>query len=189
MADIKITGLAALQRALNELPSKIERNIVRSALRAGGREFVKAAKAAVPVDSQDLKKSIRVSTSTRNGKPAAEVKAGNKKAFYAHMVEFGTARHLISATGGVEVKGKKGPKKLGIAATNKRIQRGVLAIGDKILGATVIHPGANAHPFMRPALDTAGPAAVQAFADQVRKRLTKEGINTPPVEVDDPEDT
>ena len=37
---------------------------------------------------------------------------------------------------------------------------------------------------MRTTLDTAAQAALQAFANQVRKRLTKQGIDTPDVTVE-----
>jgi len=38
----------------------------------------------------------------------------------------------------------------------------------------VEHPGAEQRPFMRPALDSASQAAVQATADYIRNRLAKE---------------
>lgn len=152
MSDLEVKGLADLQRALQDLPVKIERNVMRGAVNAGGQVFRKEARAGVPVKSGDLRNSIRVSVrvSTKAGRIDGTVKAGDRKAFYAHMVEFGTQRHVIKA--------RKG---------------GMLNIGGRLV-SQVDHPGARAKPFMRPAFDKAGQASITAFADYIRKRLPTE---------------
>ena len=152
MSDIEVKGLIELQRALQALPVRIEKNVMRGAVNAGGQVFRKEARANVPVKSGDLRKSIRVSVrvSTKAGVIDGTVKAGDRKAFYAHMVEFGTQRHIIKA--------RKG---------------GMLNIGGRLV-AQVDHPGARAKPFMRPAFDKGSNASVQAFADYIRKRLPLE---------------
>lgn len=155
MADQSILGGRELDAFLQSLPVKLERNILRSALRAGGNEFKAEAQANVPVKSGKLRKSVRVSTKSKGGKVSAHVKAGGKAAPHAQLVEFGTKPHKIA------------PKKAG-----------GLTIGGNIVSA-VDHPGAKPHPYMRVALDAKTGAAVQAVAQQVRKRLTKEGINVP----------
>lgn len=163
MLDVKIRGMAELDKALRELPNKMQRNIVRSALRAGAKVIEAEAKAQVPVKSGRLRDSIRASVRLQRGVPVATIKAGGSGkggAFYAHMVEFGTAAHFI--------KPKKA-KSLFIA--------GLLRDG-------VDHPGAKKTPFMRTALDTAAQAAILAFGEQVRKRLAKQGLDTPDLEVD-----
>jgi HK97 gp10 family phage protein len=160
MLDVKLKGFAELEKALNELPEKIERNIVRSALRQAAKVIEAEAKRQVPVRSGKLRDSIRVRFKLKNGRPMATVIAGGTKKgqpFYAHFVEFGAAAHVIKA--------KRGK---------------ALAIGGGTV-ERVEHPGARKHPFMRPALDVAAMAAVQAFGEQVKRRLTKEGINTPDV--------
>jgi len=102
MSELEVKGLADLQRALQDLPVRIERNVMRGAVNAGGQVFRKEARANVPVKSGDLRKSIRVSVrvSTKAGVIDGTVKAGDRKAFYAHMVEFGTQRHIIKARKG-----------------------------------------------------------------------------------------
>ena len=152
MSGLEVKGLADLQRALQDLPVKIERNVMRGAVNAGGQVFRKEARANVPVKSGDLRNSIRVSVrvSTKAGRVDGTVKAGDRKAFYAHMVEFGTQRHVIKA--------RKG---------------GMLNIGGRLV-SQVDHPGARAKPFMRPAFDKAGQASIAAFADYIRKRLPTE---------------
>ncbi len=155
MVEIAIKGLAELERALQQLPDKLERNVVRGALKAAGKPIADDAKARVAKISGDLRKSIRVSTRVVKGKPVAYVKAGSKEAFYAHMVEGGTTAHFIRP---------KHAKSLFIAG---------------LMRTEVSHPGARKRPFLRPAMDTQSGAAVQAFAAHVRARLTKEGINVP----------
>lgn len=155
MADQSILGGRELDAMLQSLPTKIEKNILRAALRAGVNEFKKEMQANVPVKNGKLKRSIKVSTKSKGGRVSAKVKAGGKAAPHAMLVEFGTKPHKIA------------PKKAG-----------GLLIGGNVVGA-VDHPGAKAHPFARPALDSKQGQAVAATGSKIRERLTKEGINTP----------
>lgn len=152
---INVKGLAQLQAALDSLPAKLERNIMRGALRAGANTLRDAAKANAPADTGALRDSIRTSTRVRRGVVVARVIAGgNKKGepFYAHMVEFGTAAHIV-----------KGPS----------------VLGGKLF-SNIEHPGARAKPFMRPALDNSAGAAVETARDYVRTRLRdKHGLDVP----------
>jgi HK97 gp10 family phage protein len=150
-----IVGGRELDAFLQTLPVKVERNILRAAMRAGANEFKKAAKQGVPVDDGDLERSIRVTTRSKNGTVYASLKAGGKKAPHWHWVEFGTAAHKIKAK-------------------NER----ALSFGG-VTVSEVDHPGAKPKPFMRPAFDSAAAAAIAASAAKIRERLTKEGINVP----------
>lgn len=164
---LNISGGEALAKALKTLPARIERNIMRSAMRAGARVLANEAKANVPIKEGDLRRSIRVTTNTRKGEVTARAVAGNRKeAFYAHMVEFGTVGHMIHAKPG---------KMLRFTARD----------GKTVETLRVLHPGARARPFMRPALDSKSNQAVAAIANHVRKRLTDNGINTPDLGSDD----
>lgn len=153
MAELQVKGLAELHKVLQSLPEELEKKVLRNALRAGANEFKKAAKAQVPVKSGALRKSIRVKTSARKGRwrLKATVVAGNAEAYYAHMVEFGTAAHMI--------KPAKAKSLFFLGQAREAVE----------------HPGAQAQPFMRPAFDSGSEAAINAFADSVRKRLGKEG--------------
>lgn len=152
MSELQVNGLLDLQRALQDLPLKIERNVMRGAVNAGGQVFRREARANVPIKSGDLRNSIRVSVRVQSkaGTVEGTVKAGNKRAFYAHMVEYGTQAHIIKA--------KRG---------------GMLRIGGKLI-AQVQHPGARAKPFMRPAFDAGAQKSVDAFAEYIRNRLPRE---------------
>lgn len=174
--DVQVRGLAELQRALDTLPAKIEANIMRGAVRAGTQVLAEAARANVPVRSGRLAESVRVGSvriDKRTGRVVGVVRAGKlvgskgkakdkfADVFYAHMVEYGTAAHIIKAPPGAKLN-----------------VRGIFL-------SSVEHPGAKKRPFMRPALDTHGRAAVEAIAAYIRKRLaTKHGIDVPDPDAD-----
>lgn len=155
MADQNIRGGRELAEFLSQLPAKLEQNIMRSALRAGATVIKKEAALNAPVDEGDLVRSIRVSGKARRGSITVSVKVGGKKAPHAMLVEYGTRPHKIE------------PK-----------DAAALAVGG-VAYRSVDHPGAQPKPFFRPALDSKSGAAIEAVAAQIRKRLTKEGINVP----------
>lgn len=156
--NVNITGGRELDAFLQTLSVKVERNILRSALRQGANEFKAAIKASITVaDGGDLARSVRVSTRAKGGTVYGYVKIGDKKAFYSRWIEFGVAAHGIKK-GAVRKAGK--------------LQTGIL------------HPGFSPKPYARPAFDSRSAAAVAAVAAQIRKRLTAEGINTPAPETE-----
>jgi len=181
MNNLNIKGGQELDKLLQTLPAKLERNILRSALAAGARVIAKEAKANAPVGRPSnvaaseyggypgaLRDSVRVTTGrTKTGGVYASVKAGGKTkkgadVFYAHIVEYGARRHVIKP------RAKK-----------------ALTIGGRFVGGEVDHPGVAPRPFMRPAVDARLPQALLAVTAQIRKRLAKEGIDVPaPIEGD-----
>ena len=85
--DIKVEGLAELQALLDELPAKIEANVVRGGLRQAAKVVEEEAKRLCPVGKTGaLQDSIRVSMRAKHGHISATVKAGGGKVFYAAMV-------------------------------------------------------------------------------------------------------
>lgn len=162
MSDTQVKGLAELQRALDQLPAKVEAAIMRAAVRAGAKVVAQAARANVHSVSGQLAASVRFGASPdkKAGKVVGYVRAGGRAgkkhpgAFYAHMVEHGTAAHVIR----VRPPGK------------------ALALGV----AEVQHPGARKAPFLRPAMDQQAFAALEAMREYIRKRLaTKHGLDVP----------
>ena len=150
MADIEVKGLADLDRYLKEFPAKLEAKILRGAMRAGSKVFLDLAKQKVPSKTGALRKSLRISTRLKQGRTSATVVAGDKVAFYAHMVEFGTARHWIK------------PSK----------RKSLFFAG--IMRETIDHPGARPQPFMRPAFDEGTQGAIEASRDYTARRIEKE---------------
>lgn len=165
MPEIKIEGLADLHKALQDLPGKIEGNIMRGALRAGQKVFQQAAQQAVPVEHGDLRKSIKIKfkgKSQKYGWVRMHLQAGDKTAWYAHLIEFGTASYYTGKGRTVGKPYKIKPKKA----------KGLFFGG--IQRAEVIHPGIHPKPFMRPALDANQSRALEATAEYIRRRLPLE---------------
>lgn len=151
-----VKGLADLDRLLQTLPVKMERNVVRGALRAGMRTVLPVARGNIRSVSGDLAASLRVGTRV----VGSEVKAYLvTKMFYAKFVEYGTKPHTITA------KNRKG-----------------LAFGGLVF-QSVEHPGARpaagGRGFLRSALDSQAWRAVLAAGDYMKLRLaTKHGLDT-----------
>ena len=175
-----VKGLSELSKFLEQLPTKIEKNIMRSALRAGAKVIATEVRANVPVSEPSsrnasryggyagaLRDSIRINTGfdPKLGVVASVAVGGQTKSartttYYAPWVEYGTAAHWIIAKG-----------------------QGSLSIGGFPV-QRVMHPGAAPKPFVRPALDATASAAVVAVGQGIKKRLTKEGIDTAHVEIE-----
>src|SRR3990172_10648780 len=98
--ETHVKGLAELQKFLDQLPAKIERNVMRGALRAGMKVVERVAKANIHSVSGLLAEGLKVGTRSRGGTVTAYLKASGKHAFIAKWVEFGTRAHNIAAKKG-----------------------------------------------------------------------------------------
>lgn len=158
MSLVHVKGFEQLDKFLQELPAKVEKNVLRGGLRAGARVVQAVAAGNIRTDSGELAASLKVSTRARGGEVKATVYT---KVFYARWVEYGTRPHRIE------------PK-------NRR----ALALGGGFVGA-VDHPGARPHPFLRPALDTQAAAAVVAVGEYIKQRLaSKHGLDTADIAIE-----
>lgn len=164
MTTVNVKGLSELQTFLNQLPAKMEANVIRGALRAGMKPVKELAIQGCPTGEPSetnkrryrlyngaLRDSIRISSKTdkRSGKIVSRLVAGGKSkksgadVFYANMIEYGTKPH----SGG--------------------------------------NPGVIQRPFMRPALDNGANTAVVAAGEYIKKRLaTKHGLDTTDVNIE-----
>lgn len=188
-ATLKIKGLSELQKYLDQLPAKMEANIMRGALRAGLKPVAEAARNNVNHVSGDLARSVRITSriNKKEGKTVASVKAGATKRFpgpyYAHFVEYGTRAHFISVPENEKIvyRTRRGDTRTESMTT---VNRRVLKIGSNFIGPTVRHPGAKPRPYMRPAMDTQASNAVVHAGEYIKKRLaTKHGIDTKDIEI------
>jgi HK97 gp10 family phage protein len=168
--EIKVEGLAELQKMLDQLPAKLEANIMRGGLRAASNIYRDRARSNVPKKSGDLRKSIKVGTKLRKNAVSATITAGDSKAFYAHMVEFGTASFY---TGSGETVGGPyaipGKTKGGKSTRNKK----ALSFGDSIYN-NVTHPGVRPVAFMRNAFDQGTSEVIEALRLYIGGRIGKE---------------
>jgi HK97 gp10 family phage protein len=158
MADLAhVKGLADLQKFMDELAPKMERNVLRGGLRAGARVVQTEAKSRIHSISGETAKSVKVGSRARGGEVIAYVAVSSHK---GKWLEYGTRPHKIK------------PK-----------NRKALAIGGNVV-EEVDHPGAKPHPFLRPALDARAGAAVVAVGEYVKKRLAdKHGLDTSDVNI------
>lgn len=155
--DVIIKGGAELQRFLSQLPQKVERNILRSALRKGARVILQDAKSRAPMKTGVLRAGLKIKGSLRYGTAKASVVTTGKHAYLARWLEYGVQAHTITAGKG---------KFLALLTGGHPVK-------------SVQHPGIRPKPFMRPALDSQAQAAIAAVAAQIRARLTKAGIDLP----------
>lgn len=103
----KVLGLDRLRRKLRRFPAVVEAEI-RAAMEASANQVVSLAKSLAPKESGDLANSIDWTYGEapkgavvlgkvkqgRSGNLKITVYAGGPDAYYARMVEFGTAPHL-----------------------------------------------------------------------------------------------
>jgi HK97 gp10 family phage protein len=167
--DIQMTiDKAAIRRAehaFKVLAPRVFNRVVNRAASKAMTPVLRAAKRLVPVDDKFLKKSLgrKVKSYKRSGnvvvligprKGFKDEKSGRNPANYAHLVEKGTAPHVIRPESRRALK-IRGPD------------------GDKFVGA-VIHPGTPPRPFLRPALDGNKSAVVQIYKHELGIGLERE---------------
>ena len=179
MSDtVAVKGLSDLDRLLGELTPKLERNVMRGAMRAGARVVLPVAKANIDSVSGDLAKSLKAGSRSKGGTVTGYVRS---RYYTARWVEYGTRAHFI------KVRPEDRPNRItrrglvpySIRTINRMVARGSLQIGQNFVGESVAHTGARPKPFLRPALDTQAGAAVVAVGEYIKTRLaTKHGLDT-----------
>ncbi len=179
--DTTIKGLSELQRFLDELPAKIERNIMRGAMRAGAKDvLLPAVRQNIRSVSGELADSLTAGATARGGTVTGYVRTRHYRRLW---VEYGTRPHYIQVKGA----GRRNYSELGVSVRtlNRMVERGSLVIGGQFVGSSVAHPGAQKKPFLRPALDTRGADAVVAVGEYVKKRLAdKHGLDTADISIE-----
>jgi len=162
-----VRGGAAVRRYIAQLPSELERKVLRGAARAGGRIILDDAKDRSI--SSDVDEALVMRTKAEAGRITVKitVRKGWGRAI-ANWLEYGTDAHFISIA-----KDERGGKSVArINATTKRS----MIIGGQFVGETVFHPGARPHPFLRPALDIKGAEAIAAAQSFINAHVTRSGI-------------
>ncbi len=163
---VSVKGLSELLRDLRTLPARIERNVIRGALRAGGRVLVRELAKRTPVGRPrknwrgefrpggDLLKSIKMRVTARKGAPEMTISIGSRLAWYANIVERGTYRQ----PGGYWIVARKAK---------------ALRIGH-VLRRRIWHPGISPRYFVRDAFAAGAEPSVQEFRQYVARRLPRE---------------
>lgn len=97
--DIRVLGDRELQRKLNRVVDKVQKKIVRHALREGGRPVLANAQAKVPTGEGRLKASLKLrARRARRGEFGVEVRTGTRQelgipasatGYYPASIEYG----------------------------------------------------------------------------------------------------
>lgn len=166
----RVDGLKELNAMLQQLPLRVEKNIMRTAIGAASRVVRDKAKELAPADSGQLRRSIRSgSTRVRRGKAQVAVTAA---AWYARFLEFGTASFYIGS-GKTVGKPYSIPKRSRTGKVSRK-KKALSFNGGDVAVNNVLHPGVRPQPFMRPAFDQSTGPAIEAFRQHVIARLAKE---------------
>lgn len=169
-AQVQISGLKELNDLLQSLPAIIEGNVVRTALNKG-RDVLKNAVISTlrqngSFDTGALERSIKVRFRKKHEKWGwirTYIIAGDKDAYYAHILEFGSASFYTG-------QGRTVGKPYVIKAKKAKY---LLIAGGKPV-KSVIHPGVKPKPFMRPAFDLYSDAAIDTVVNYMQQRIPRE---------------
>ena len=170
-----VRGRDAVKRYIAETRSALETKVLRGAARAAGNVIAEEAKHRSISTEVDL--AIKVATRAEEGRVVARVQVKGPGAYLAPWLEYGTDPHFIS----VDDSQREGRS---VKKINSLTKKGSLMIGASFVGATVWHPGARPHPFLRPALDAKEREAIQAAQNYINARVSRAGV-TPTSEGDD----
>jgi len=92
MAEVNVRGLQDLKRILEAFPVKVEKNIMRGAVRAGAKLVQQEAKSNARVLSGQMRNGIKIGTNSRGGKVTATVRARGPHGYLALFHEYGTVK-------------------------------------------------------------------------------------------------
>lgn len=154
-ARMNVSGLADLERALDNLTRSVSKNVLRSSMREAATPMRDKAQALAPKDQGDLSQSIIIGgllnksqksqhrKLTRDERSAIELFVGPSYKLgaggrHGHLVEFGTSPHLNAG---------------------------------KFAGSK--HPGTAPQPFMRPAFDTEAQPTIERLKPILWRKIDR----------------
>ena len=156
-------GWSEVKAYITGIPRALEDRVLLGAARAAAT--VVAEEAELRSISHEVSAAIKVATKGEDGRVIAKVQVKGPGAYIAPWLEYGTDPHFIS----VDDSQRNG---MSVRRVNKAVNDGSLVIGGNFVGTTVWHPGAQAHPFLRPALDTKEGEAVAAAQTYIDSRVS-----------------
>jgi HK97 gp10 family phage protein len=157
--SLNISGFDEINAILKQLPENLGRRAANTAVRVAAMTIRKAVMARRPDSNGKIAKSVKVKKlKDQPGKTAYRVYCAAPN---AHLLEFGTAPHVI-------VAGRNSGRK-SFTETGKK----VLSDGSNIFGTQVNHPGAHAKPFFRPAVDESAERAIANMREVLAKAVAR----------------
>ncbi len=161
-------GGSAVRRFMAALPGEIERKVLRRAARAGAD--VIADEARGNVRSRLVAGAIEIKVESEVGLVRAKIHVLDQwPRSVGIWLEYGTSPHYIT----VDDSQREG---MTAARINRVGKAGTLVINGTPVGKTVHHPGAQAYPFLRPALDQREADALAAAQSYINSRVSRSGI-------------
>lgn len=153
-----VIGLDQFERKIQQQIAKLDDKTIDEALFEGGMVILLDAQGRIDDVTGNLKSSGYVTTESKSNYTAGKRRNKEKKATkraavvrfsarYAHMVEFGTARHAY------------GTRRRGMTTRTGEYAK------------SVNHPGARAKPFLRPAYDSKKDHALRVIERELEKAL------------------
>ncbi|WP_239016836.1 HK97 gp10 family phage protein [Sphingomonas ginkgonis] len=169
-----VRGRGEVDAYFAKLPIDLTK-VLRGAARAAATVVADEAKARSR--STEVAEAVKVATKQEDDRVIAKVQVKGKGAYIAPWLEYGTSPHFIS----VDESQRMG---MSIGRINQMHKAGSLVINGQFVGATVHHPGATPHPFLRPALDTKEAEAVAQAQRYINSRIARGRVTAAP-EVDE----
>lgn len=150
--NLSFTGISELSEVLDALAGdkKLSGKVVRGILNKAAKPIIDKAKELAPKEDGDLQKAIGTVPGRGQGKGeqvyVGPRRGGRFKGYAGHLVEYGTAPHIIRA----------------------KAAGGQLHLRGNVFVEEVHHPGAAPHPFMRPAFDSKKDEAIGIIEDECK---------------------
>lgn len=174
---------SATRQAIKELPEVFLDRILPRAARAGAEVIADDARAALGGRRAEtgggayvlIADSVKVKVKREGTLIRARIYLDGPGAYVGRWLEYGTDPHFIT----IDPTVRKG---MTARRVNAKITDGdgdlkaTLLINGKPVGTSVYHPGAQAKPFLRPALDNREGDAIAAMQGYVTSRATRAGI-------------
>lgn len=169
---VTVRGKAEVARFIAHLPAELESKVLRGAAKAAAKVIATEAKELS--ESPRVASDIVIRSSARDGLIVVKVTVKRGWSYSVGVwLEWGTDPHLIR----VDESQRQG---MTIGKINRLAKEPgsshSLVIGGNFVGASVMHPGARPHPFLRPALDIKGGAAIAAAQTYINARVKRSGI-------------
>lgn len=161
MTDVKLEGVDELRKLMKALPKRMEKNVLRTALRGSAAVVRDEARNNVPPNMTTLRKAITIQSS-RGTRGIVRLKVGWTKgrnarydAWYGHFFEQGADPHDISPRTGEALR---------------------FSVGGQVVFRPVVkrHPGIPAIHFLQRGFDSTQNKQIEAFKDKAWAGLVKQ---------------
>ena len=149
--SITLDGIAEVLKKLDSLDKAVTKDINGTALFAASTVIKKEIESRAPKKRGQLAKSIKRKREHVNTLVREVIIYFGRKGSHAHLVEFGTAPHLLVQKGKAVIIGRSG----------------------NIVRGPIMHPGSTPHPFIRPAFDSKKEQAVRRYEKSIRAQVRK----------------